>query len=554
MKTFFPVGAVFRPWWVWLALGAAWVPRAEAAEPARNQPNVIFIVADDLGYGDLQCYGNPYVDTPRLNRLAADGLRFTDYYSASPLCAPARAALLTGRFNHRTGAIDVSSNLGIDRIALSEKTFGDYFRQAGYATALIGKWHNGLYNEAYLPHRRGFDLFYGFPNGGQDYWKWNVLRNERHEAADGRYLTEALTDEAVAFVRRNRAKPFALFLAHHAPHSPLQAPQPLIDKYVERGKGKYGLGVATIYAMIEAMDAAIGRLLDEVAAGGLSERTIVVFTSDNGAILGPNPEIPGDNTDRYHGPFRGNKDNVLEEGIRVPAIVAWPGRIPAGQVSSVPVHGCDWLPTLFARTGAAAPAGAQPFDGVDLWSLWQGQRSPALAERALPFQKNRYTPVAHSDGAIRRGAWKLFWPIVPSTTQKDNFRDAPSYQRGLVRPHWEMPLDPDVPTYGTVPTEKPQLFNLVTDPGETKDLAAEHPELVKELSGQYDRWFNEVLAEWQRANAEIRAQDRAYWSTRTAPEPRELFKDFWRWKGSGADSEKDDPLTVFKGYWSYARE
>jgi len=528
-------------------------PFAQAAETSAG-PNVIFIVADDLGYGDLRCFGNPYVDTPTLDKLARDGVRFTDYYAASPLCAPSRAAMLTGRFNHRTGAVDVSSNMGIDRIALSEKTFGDYFRHAGYATALVGKWHSGLYSNEYLLHRRGFDLFYGFPNGGHDYWKWSLMRNGRNETADGRYMTDVFNDEASAFVEKNRERRFALFLAHHAPHSPLQAPEALVDKYVARGKGKFYRSVATIYAMIEAMDTGIGRLLATVEACGLREKTIVVFTSDNGAILGPSPDIPGETTDRYHGSFRGNKDTVYEEGIRVPAIVVWPGRIPAGQTIKTPVHGCDWLPTLFARTGQSAPPGAKPFDGADIFDLMLGKADGALETRALPFQKNRYTPVPYSDAAIRRGPWKLFWPIVAETCKKDNGRDSPSYLRGVVNPHWEMPLDPDVPTYPTVRSVTPQLFNLLEDPGESTDLSLQHPELVKELAARYDAWFTEVFAEWQGANREIREHDALYWKSRPVPDARELFREFWRWKGSGADPQKDDPLKVFRGYWSYPRE
>lgn len=206
---------------------------AQTAEDA-VKPNILFIIADDLGWGDLGCYGNPVIDTPALDGLAQAGVRFTDHYSPSPLCAPARAGFLTGRFNHRTGAVDVPSNRGLDRIDLSEKTFGDYFRHAGYTTALIGKWHNGLYSEDYLPHRRGFDLFFGFPNGGQDYQKWNLLRNEMAVPSDGRYLTDALNDEAIHFIRAQKTKPFALWLAHHAPHSPLQAPEALVRKYEQR--------------------------------------------------------------------------------------------------------------------------------------------------------------------------------------------------------------------------------------------------------------------------------------------------------------------------------
>jgi arylsulfatase A-like enzyme len=254
---------------VWLAAMAA-MPRetVQAAEAAAERPNVIFILADDLGWGDLVCYGNPVIDTPVLDALDARGVRFTAHYSPSPLCAPARAGYLTGRFNHRTGAVDVPSNRGLDRIDLSELTFGDWFRQAGYATALLGKWHNGLYAREQLPHHRGFDLFWGFPNGGQDYWRWNVLHNDAVIPHDGRYLTDALNDEAVRFVRTPRDRPFALLLAHHAPHSPLQAPQPLVAKYRSRLGGDPSEAVAVTYAMIEAMHAGLGRVFQAALQRG----------------------------------------------------------------------------------------------------------------------------------------------------------------------------------------------------------------------------------------------------------------------------------------------
>jgi arylsulfatase A-like enzyme len=532
---------------LWLALGS--FNRAFAASHA-GQPNVIFIVADDLGYGDLRCYGNPYIDTPVLDQLARSGVRFTDYYTPSPLCAPARAALLTGRYNHRTGAVDVSSNRGIDRIALSEKTFGDYFRHAGYATAMIGKWHSGLYCDDYLPHHRGFDLFYGFANGAHDYWKWQLARNDRTEQNDGRYLSDALNDETIAFMEKNRDRPFAVFLAHHAPHVPFQAPEELVQKYKARAQGRYNDTVATIYAMIEAMDRGLGRVFEALERLGIRERTIVVFTSDNGAQLGPSGEGANERTDRYHGPYRGNKDTVLEEGIRVPAIVAWPGAIPAGRVVATPVHGCDWLPTLFARTGAATPAGAKALDGHDIFPVLRGDPAPGRAPRSLMFQKNRYLPVALSGAAIRRGSWKLFWPGIPETIRKDGPRDNWSYHRGVVLPHWEMPLDPDLPAYGAVKPQTPQLYNLAEDPGENNDLAARHPELVTELSREYEAWFQEVFAEWRMANQEIREHDGKYWASRPIPDPRPLIGDFWLKSNRGADSSQD-PLRLLTGYWSY---
>jgi len=525
-----------------------------AAPPTARPPNVLFIVADDLGYGDLRCYGNPYIDTPSLDKLAMSGVRLTDYYTPSPLCAPARAALLTGRYNHRTGAVDVSSNRGIDRIALSEKTFGDHFRHAGYATALIGKWHSGLYCDDYLPHRRGFDLFYGFANGGQDYWKWNLMRNGQTEASDGRYLSDALNDEAIAFMEQNRDRPFALFLAHHAPHSPFQAPAHLIEKYRARGRGHFNEPVAIIYAMIEAMDTGLGRVFSSLDRLGLKESTVIVFTSDNGAILGVSGEAGTQSTDRYHGPYRGNKDTVWEQGVRVPAIVAWPGTLASGRVVSTPVHGCDWLPTLLARTGGRPLAAAKPFDGRDVFGVLQGGPPGDLEQRFMPFQKNRYTPVAHSNAAIRRGAWKLVWPGIPETVRKDGLRDNWSYQRGIGLPHWEMPLDPDLPDFSHARAGAPQLYNLTDDPKEEHDLATLHPALVSELRVLYESWFQEVVTEWRTANLQIREHDKRYWSSRSVPDPRPLLGDFWQKYTRGAIAPDADPLKIVPGYWNYARQ
>jgi arylsulfatase A-like enzyme len=520
-----------------------------AAQP-RTPPNILFILADDLGYGDLQCYGNPYLDTPVLNRLAGEGVRLISHYAPSPLCAPSRAGFLTGRYNHRSGAIDVSSNRGIDRIALDELTFGDYFRGAGYATALIGKWHNGLYNHDYLPHDRGFELFYGFPNGQQDYWEWNLHRNDAIEPHDGRYMTDAFNDEAIRFIRERGDKPFAVFLAHHTPHVPLQAPEHLIKKYEQRLDGRYDKSVAIIYAMIEAMDSGLGRVFEALRETGDWSNTVIVFTSDNGAHLGASPRR-GESLYRYNGGLSGNKGLVLEQGIRVPAIVSWPGRLPRGHVVSDPIHGCDWLPTLHNLTGAPPPAGAKPLDGRDILPLLQGQQGASASARFLPFQKNRYTPVAHSGGAIRSGEWKLYWPAVRETARKDIARDNYSFERGAVELHWEMPIDPDLPGYAGVRTEAPRLFNLVEDPGERRDRAAEFPELVDHLRRQYDAWFDDVMADWRDANQRIIEHDRAYWRERDVPDPARLFDGYWRWDKVDANPEEDDPLRVFTGYWNF---
>lgn len=509
-----------------------------------QKPNVIFILADDLGWGDLQCYGNPYIETPAINRLAAEGIQFTDYYSPSPLCAPARAALLTGRFNHRTGAIDVSSNRGIDRIALSELTMGDYFKHAGYATGLIGKWHNGLYNEAYLPHKRGFDLFYGFPNGGQDYYQWNLMRNGVYEKNDGRYMTDVFNDEAIVFIEHHKNEPFFLFLSHHAPHPPFQAPQDLIDKYSRKVGKRYTREAAVMYAMIEAMDQGIGKIMSKLEALKLRDNTIVVFTSDNGAYFA-SKTIP-----RFHGPFSGVKGNVLEQGIRVPAIVSWKGNLPEGKIIRTPVHGCDWLPTLYSLTGAGIPEKARDPDGTNLVPLLKGQEMPHLMNRKLYFQKNRYTPLGHTDGSLREGPWKLYWPMAEGTMKKDIARDNPSYERGLIMEHWEMPLDTELPSYNGIKLGTPQLFNLVEDPSEKYDLASEQPERVKHMIKIYDEWFGSIMKDYKKSWEEIKDQDEKYWKNKRAPDPRILYKGFWRWDLAERDSANANPLEVFNGYWS----
>ena len=549
------------PLGICLVLAGA-VAALPAAEPAAARPNVILIVADDLGWGDLACYGNPDLDTPVLDRLAAAGVRLTDCYAPSPLCSPARAGFLTGRWNHRTGAVDVSSNRGVDRIELSERTIGDHFRAAGYATAYVGKWHSGLYCDDYLPHRRGFDRFVGFANGAHDFERWQLERRTaavngqpetcRVEPHDGRHLSDVLADEAAAFVRESAAadRPFALVFAPAAIHPPLQAPQSLIDKYVARLAGRGDHAVAITYAMIEQMDAGIGRLLATVDRAELRERTLVIFTSDNGANLNWSG-IKGQSGQRFHGPFRGNKGDVLEQGIRVPGIVAWPGHIPAETVIDTPVHGCDWLPTMLAACGIRTVDGSKPLDGMNLLPLLTGGPTSGLADRPLCFQKTRYTPVAHSNAAIRQGRWKLLWPPIPETNRKDSARDNPSYHRGLTQAHWEMPLDAGLPDYAGVVSARPRLYDLDADPGEARDVAADNPAVVQRLTAAYDHWFAEVFAEWQQARARIVDHDRRTWRDRKPPDPRVLFQDEWLWtQVPGVDQATADPLQVFRGFWS----
>jgi arylsulfatase A-like enzyme len=376
------------------------------------------------------------------------------------------------------------------------------------------------------------------------------LRNDTPQASNGRYLTDALDDEAIRFIREQKATPFALFLAHHAPHSPLQAPEPLVQKYRERLGKDASEAVAVTYAMIEAMDTSLGRVFQTLRDEGLWERTVIVFTSDNGPVLQRDPRLGSQK--RFNGVYAGEKGAALEGGIRVPAIVAWPRKIPSGQTVDTPVHGCDWLPTLYSLTSQAVPEGAKPFDGLNLMPLFLGQPTTSLMDRTLLFQRNRYAPVTHANAAIRQGRWKLYWPGDEGSLKKDSARDNPSYSRGISLPHWEMPLDRQLDAPTSAPQPPPRLYDLDADPAEQHDLATEHAEIVQSLAQKHDAWFSEVVADWKRSRARIIEQDRAYWKDRVAPNPATLFADYWQWKAApkNTNSKTADPLKIFRGFWN----
>ncbi|MCC5807785.1 MAG: sulfatase-like hydrolase/transferase [Opitutales bacterium] len=454
-------------------------------------PNVILILADDLGYGDLGCYGNDIVRTPHLDALARDGMRFDQHYAEAPICAPSRAGMLTGRHHHRCGAVDVPSNKGFDRIAVAETTMADAFQRAGYETGMIGKWHTGLHDLNYHPNARGFREFMGFLNGGMDYWQWVLDYNGTPARHDGRYLTDVFSDEAVSFIERHREHPFFLHLSYNAPHPPMQAPADVVRKYMERGD--LSETVALNYAMIEIMDAGIGRIRETLGRNGLAENTIVIFTSDNGAWLA------GDFA-RFNGPFRGMKQLSLEGGIRVPAMVAWPGRVERGAVCHEMINSIDWFPTLLALTGNEGAGEGIAFDGVDLSALLRGETK--TVSRTRYWQFNRYEPLARCNGAMRDGPWKLYFPYSAGGDWKYD-GDNSWYQRGCLGPHECMPVDNRV-THRPVEGEPlpPQLFHIGDDPGEARDLAAEDPNRVQRMTAQWDAWWEEMMRDYAKARAD----------------------------------------------------
>lgn len=454
-------------------------------------PNVIFILADDMGFGDVACFGNDALRTPSLDRMARRGIALAQHYTASPICAPARAGLLTGRYPHRTGAIDVPSNRGLDRIALDETTLADAFKAGGYRTGMIGKWHNGLHDERYHPRARGFDEFVGFCNGGMDYYNWILDNNGAFIKNDGRYLTDVFTDEALGFIDRHQQAPFLLYLAYNAPHGPLQAPDDRIDYY--RKMNRFTEEVCRTYAMIEIMDEGIGRILDKLETLQLMENTLVVFTTDNGPVL-----LDGQN--RYNGPFSGMKYQVLEGGIRVPAIVQHPGKIPSCIVSEGYFHFCDWLPTLLSWCQLSHP-GRKPLDGKDrsndLMQPQSASAKPAPGDAAF-WQVNRYNPIFHHNGAMRNGNWKLYWPEVEGANFKDRTEDQPSYEFGLTRPQPICDINPQMPARTLGKPLHPKLFNLENDPAENNDLATKEPERLAQMIADYDRWFGEMMEDLQK--------------------------------------------------------
>ncbi len=448
------------------------------------RPNIVIVVADDMGYGDLGLFNEGRSSTPNLDALARTGVCLTQHYSGSPVCAPARASLLTGRYPHRTGAIDTLHGRGLDRIGLSEVTIADVFRAAGYRTGLVGKWHNGALDPRYHPNARGFDDFAGFSGGWSDYYSYTLDLNGTEVAGSGRYLTEVLTDHAISFLRRAAPNPFFLVVAYNAPHFPMQAPQQLVDRYVAQGET---LGAALTYAMIEVMDRGIGQVDETLEELGVAENTIVLFASDNGPYLG---EVQGVSLDRFNYGWRGAKHYVYEGGIRVPAIVRWPDRLPGGHLAPEMLHFNDWLPTFAAAAGAQLPPQVE-LDGDDVLAVLAGDRKDVNPVRF--WQSNRYAPRIEGNAAMRDGDWKLVRPAVSEfmqVTDRDRLIDRALNSRQPDR-ITEVDVSP-LPVFDLGDPPAALLFDLAPDPFEQADRAADHPDVVQRMTLALEEWFGSV--------------------------------------------------------------
>ena len=464
-------------------------------------PNIVLMVADDMGYGDFGLYSEGRVHTPALDELASHGIRLTQHYAGSAVCSPSRAALLTGRYPIRTGAVTPQEVLGNDRIALEEATIGDSFKAAGYATGMVGKWHNGAIDPRFHPNARGFDEFAGFRGGWADYYRWNLDRNGTLEKSDGRYLTDVLADEASSFISRHRTEPFFLMITWNAPHSPLQAPEDVTKKYVDAG---FELGIAIIYAMIEVMDRGIARVREAPKTTGVEDDTLLMFTSDNGPAFTHRPDqIPEGVSlaeSRFNNGFAGAKGSVYEGGIRVPMIARWANGLPQNVEITDQICFTDWLPTLLSMTGASH-VGEKPIDGHDVSAVLKGE-SPDEQPRRF-WQWNVDMPIGTTNAAMRHGDWKLVRPALDIAFASDA-------DKKLATDYVEMDIEykyhpenftevfdwPDPKKIVPEPAA-PELYDLSVDVGETNNVAAENPELASQMLTELETWFEDVESERQ---------------------------------------------------------
>lgn len=432
---------------------------ASGTEKKSVTPNFIIVFADDLGYGDLSCYGHPTIRTPNLDKMASEGMRFTQFYVSTNVCSPSRASLLTGRLPIRNGVYPgVFRTNSASGLPLNELTIAELLKQKDYSTAIIGKWHLGSQPE-FLPTKQGFDYYFGIPYSNDmglagtfandttlakfkaKNPKLPLYRNNEvvEYEPDQAQLTKRYTDEALKFIRQNKEKPFFLYYPNNFPHAPLYASN---DFFGKSRRGIYGDAV-------EELDWSVGKILDELKTLKLDENTFVVFTSDNGPWL---------LLQKFGGSagllFEG-KGSTYEGGMRVPMIARWPGKIPANAINEALASSLDILPTILAMAGINMPKDRE-YDGMDISNLFYG-KAKKIRDEIFYY---------HNDGklrAVRKGSWKAEFETQPSYTS-------------------EKPVVHDPPL----------LYNIENDPSEKYDLGAKYPEIIKELKALYDHQIASV--------------------------------------------------------------
>ena len=449
-----------------------------------ERPNIIFILADDMGVGDFGSGGGGPSRTPVLDKLASKGTVLKQHYAGSAVCSPSRACLLTGRYPQRTGVLDTQKVYNLRNLSLDERTIADVLSDAGYVTGLIGKWHLGKSEPEYYPWNRGFSHVAVLDK--THHWDWILNRNGVQEESDGRYLADVLNDDAVQFIRTHKDEPFFLYLAHFAPHEPLLAVEEDVAQFRVAG---FNEKVSTLYAMIYRMDQGIGRVLRELKAQGLDENTLVIFASDNGAHFATS-WLDRTSVTRFNCGLRGHKDLVYEGGIRVPAFLFWPaGKLKSGSIDS-PTHFADWFPTLLAVAGVPVPEDNPPLDGRNLLPLLRGEIQGQST--SFCWQYSRYYPTDRYNIAIREGDWKLIRPVEGDGV------DGPVL--GILPPKGIAKTDAQLDSakrYIPEILDRPvaQLFNLKDDPFEQNDLAAQNPEKVMEMEKQLNCWFSSIMTD-----------------------------------------------------------
>jgi arylsulfatase A-like enzyme len=402
-----------------------------------GKPSILFIVGDDMGYADVGFHGSKEIPTPNLDSLAKSGVNFTSGYVSAPYCSPCRAGLLTGRYQQKFGHEFNPTATGTG-LPLTEKTIADRLKAAGYVTGLVGKWHLGNTPEM-VPQKRGFDEFFGFLGGSHSYFRWNGMMRGSEPVEGTEYFTDAFGREACDFIERHKGKPWFLYLAFNAVHTPMDATEERRAKFPKVADQKR----QTYDAMMLAMDENIGRVRKKLAETGQEENTLVIFIADNGG-----PTMPGTTMNAsINDPLRGSKRSTLEGGIRVPFVVSWKGQVKPG-VFEKPVIQLDLTATALDLAGARA----DNLDGVNLLPFLSGENKSAPHE-ALYWRFG-------DQMAIRVGDYKLV-----------------RYDRNV-----------DLRTGKREPATEPKLYNLSSDIGESKDLSASMPEKTKELQAKWDAW------------------------------------------------------------------
>ena len=450
-------------------VAAATIMFAPQVVAADNPPNIVFILADDLGWTDLACQGSNYYETPNIDRMANDGMRFTSAYTCGPNCQPTRAALMSGQYGPRTGVYTVGATTRFDtskrplvpvenvtQLPLDRATLGDAMKKAGYATALFGKWHLGQTGKHH-PSARGFDE--AITSAGKHF---NFVTQPKVDYPKGTYLADWLTDKSLAFIDKNKDKPFFLCLHHFGVHAPHEAKPELIERFKKK-PGVVGHNDPTYAAMIYSVDESVGRVLAKLDELKLSENTLVIFTTDNGGVGGyVEAGVKTKEGITNNAPLRGGKGMLYEGGIRVPFIARWPGKVKAGLTCEEPIIGVDLYPTFLALAGSK-PTPGQLLDGTSITPLLFGNGGRQQGQVRMPLYWHfpgylgagrdgwRTTPA----GAIRAGDWKLI-----------EFFE----------------------------TGKIELYNLAEDIGEKNDLAKKQPDRAKAMHDDLVMWRKSVNA------------------------------------------------------------